>query len=98
MAFVYWAGAQPQIIGISMAMSMAAQFGDIAESALKRRAGIKDSSNLIPGHGGFFDRFDGVLGAAIFLLLVEQVAELPQIFGTVCADAARLAAAAPRAR
>ncbi|MCR9086425.1 MAG: phosphatidate cytidylyltransferase [Rhodobacteraceae bacterium] len=81
-AYVYWAGAQPQIIGISMAMSMAAQFGDIAESALKRRAGVKDSSNLIPGHGGFFDRFDGVLGAAVFLLLIERVAELPLIFGT----------------
>ena len=81
-AFVYWAGAQPQIIGVSMAMSMAAQMGDIAESALKRRAGVKDSSNLIPGHGGFFDRFDGALGAAVFLLLIEQVAELPLIFGT----------------
>ncbi|MEM1363847.1 MAG: phosphatidate cytidylyltransferase [Pseudomonadota bacterium] len=79
MGYVIWAGAQPQIVGISMAMSMAAQMGDIAESAVKRRAGVKDSSNLIPGHGGFFDRFDGVLGAAVFLLLIEPVIGLPPV-------------------
>lgn len=65
--------AGQQIIGISVAMSMASQLGDIAESALKRHVGVKDSSNLLPGHGGFFDRFDGVLGAAVLFLLVEQV-------------------------
>lgn len=76
-AYVLWADAQPQIIGISIAMSMASQMGDIAESAVKRHVGVKDSSNLIPGHGGFFDRFDGVLGAAVFLLLVESVIGFP---------------------
>lgn len=80
-AYLTWAGAQPQIVAISMAMSMAAQMGDIAESALKRRVGVKDSSTLIPGHGGFFDRFDGVLGAAVFLLLVEQVTGFPPVAG-----------------
>ncbi len=43
-------------------VSLAAQMSDIAESALKRRAGVKDSSNLLPGHGGVLDRFDGMLG------------------------------------
>ncbi|MDE0589650.1 CDP-archaeol synthase [Halocynthiibacter sp. C4] len=45
-----------------IALSFAAQMGDIVESSYKRRYGIKDSSNLIPGHGGFMDRFDGMVG------------------------------------
>ena len=42
-------------------LSVLAQAGDLVESALKRRVGVKDSSSLIPGHGGFLDRFDGYL-------------------------------------
>jgi phosphatidate cytidylyltransferase len=75
--FVASTGAGPQLIGISIALAMAAQMGDIAESAVKRRVGVKDSSNLLPGHGGLFDRFDGMLGAAIFLLLVWQLVDFP---------------------
>ena len=47
-----------------------AQAGDLSESVLKRRAGVKDSSNLIPGHGGFLDRFDGVIGASLLVFLM----------------------------
>ncbi|MEJ6394669.1 phosphatidate cytidylyltransferase [Gymnodinialimonas sp. 2305UL16-5] len=52
------------IVGVLflMVVSFAAQMSDIAESALKRRAGVKDSSNLLPGHGGVLDRFDGMMG------------------------------------
>ena len=67
------------VIGVSIAVSMASQMGDIAESAMKRRVGVKDSSSLIPGHGGLLDRFDGMLGAALFLLLVEQIIAFPAV-------------------
>ena len=69
--------ADGQIVGISVAIAMAAQIGDIAESAVKRRVGVKDSSSLLPGHGGLFDRFDGMLGAAVFFLLVQAVIDFP---------------------
>jgi len=54
----------------SVILAFASQLGDILESGLKRRMGIKDSSNIIPGHGGVLDRFDALLalGALAFLL------------------------------
>ncbi len=55
---------------VSAVLSLAGQMGDIAESAIKRHAGIKDSSNLIPGHGGLLDRFDALMGAALVLVIL----------------------------
>lgn len=51
--------------GLGALLATAAQAGDFFESWLKRRAGVKDSSRLIPGHGGVFDRVDGLLPVAI---------------------------------
>ncbi|KGM46801.1 phosphatidate cytidylyltransferase [Pseudooceanicola atlanticus] len=77
LVFVTWYGAGWSLVGLSIAVSMASQMGDIAESAMKRKVGAKDSSSLIPGHGGLLDRFDGMLGGAVFLLLVGPWAGLP---------------------
>ncbi|MCG3266239.1 phosphatidate cytidylyltransferase [Yoonia sp. I 8.24] len=71
--FSMFTDAGLSIIAISVAVSFAGQMGDIAQSAVKRRMGVKDSSDLIPGHGGLFDRFDAVLGATLFLLLFTFV-------------------------
>jgi len=50
--------------------SLIAQYGDLLESKLKRDAGIKDSSNIIPGHGGLLDRFDSFLVVTPFIYLL----------------------------
>jgi phosphatidate cytidylyltransferase len=50
-----------------MVLALVAQVGDLFESSLKRRFDAKDSSNLIPGHGGVLDRVDGILAAVLAL-------------------------------
>jgi phosphatidate cytidylyltransferase len=55
---------------ISLAVSLASVFGDLFESSLKRGAGVKDSGDLLPGHGGILDRIDGYLFGAIVMLVL----------------------------
>ncbi len=58
---------------IAVLLSVVAQAGDLFESALKRRFGAKDSSHLIPGHGGLMDRLDGFVTAAFVAALIGLV-------------------------
>ncbi|NKX45997.1 phosphatidate cytidylyltransferase [Roseicyclus persicicus] len=80
-AFMAATGSGPELIAISVLLSFAGQMGDILESAVKRHAGVKDSSNLLPGHGGVYDRFDALLGAAFVLVIIETFTAFPLLPG-----------------
>ncbi len=66
-----------QAVVFGLVLSVAAQVGDLAESLFKREAGVKDSSNLIPGHGGVLDRFDALY------FVVPIAAMLYRAFGVI---------------
>jgi phosphatidate cytidylyltransferase len=76
-----WAAGQADwtLVPFSALTAFASQMGDIGESALKRRAGVKDASALIPGHGGVMDRFDGLSGAILFVLAWAIVMPVPAV-------------------
>jgi phosphatidate cytidylyltransferase len=50
--------------------ALATEFGDLVESAIKRKVGIKDMGKLLPGHGGILDRIDGSIYAAVVVYVV----------------------------
>jgi len=68
-AWLGWGRLVPLIV-LALAMSVVAQLGDLFESAVKRRFGVKDSSQIIPGHGGLMDRLDGFVAAIVFVALI----------------------------
>jgi len=79
-AWSLWRGGEVDLVLVALALvtSVAAQIGDLAESLIKRGAGVKDSGVLLPGHGGFLDRFDALtLGAPVWWLALELTGRLP---------------------
>lgn len=65
-----------EAILVTLVISVVGQIGDLIESAYKREYGVKDSSNLLPGHGGIFDRFDSVILSAPVLLLFLEIIKM----------------------
>ncbi len=63
----------PETIVLGVVLSIAAQLGDLAESAFKRAFGVKDAGSIIPGHGGLLDRLDGFT-AAVFVAILFGLA------------------------
>ena len=58
-------------IFVFLGIALSSQVGDFIESYIKRNLGVKDTSNIIPGHGGLLDRFDGLIFASFFVKIID---------------------------
>jgi phosphatidate cytidylyltransferase len=63
-------GKTAPLLLLGAVLSIASQLGDLFESAVKRRFGVKDSSHIIPGHGGLLDRLDGFIAAIVMAAIL----------------------------
>ncbi|MEK4033740.1 CDP-archaeol synthase [Methylocystis sp. IM3] len=77
-----WFGGGPALAGgktflVALLAAAVSQMGDLAESSVKRRFGVKDSSRIIPGHGGVMDRLDGFIFASILAAAISVVGGKP---------------------
>lgn len=72
--WVFGQGETVMLAAVGAVLAIVAQAGDLLESAAKRRAGVKDSGRLIPGHGGVLDRVDGLIAVLVAVALMRLIA------------------------
>ena len=68
---VFWMEKHFKFVCLSLLIAIVAQMGDLLESRFKRKYSLKETSNIIPGHGGIMDRLDGHMAAVTFIALIN---------------------------